>query len=126
MRFELTTLSLEGRSVVCPGSPNASQPVGISQVTTPRPVQRSRGFTQNRRSYGPYEPQESRRPLDVLRGGGDNLLTVREVAARLVVSRATVYKLVDRGELPHVRISNAIRIAPADLNAFIERARKVT
>jgi hypothetical protein len=30
-----------------------------------------------------------------------------------------VYALCARGELPHVRILNAIRIAPADLDAFI-------
>ena len=31
--------------------------------------------------------------------------------------------LCDRGELPHVRIGNAIRIAPADLAAFMARQR---
>ncbi|HET9552665.1 MAG TPA: helix-turn-helix domain-containing protein [Anaeromyxobacteraceae bacterium] len=41
------------------------------------------------------------------------LLTVREVAARLRVSRATVYRLVKRGTLPVVRVSNAIRV-PTD------------
>ena len=54
---------------------------------------------------------------------GDHLLSVREVAARLGVSTATVYKLCERGELPHVRVSNAIRIAPADLVDFIARGR---
>ena len=39
------------------------------------------------------------------------LLTVQEVAEQLQVSTATVYRLCDRGELAHVRISNAIRIA---------------
>jgi excisionase family DNA binding protein len=56
-------------------------------------------------------------------GGADRLLTVREAAERLAVSTATVYGLCDRGELPHVRISNAIRIAPADLAAFLARSR---
>jgi len=37
------------------------------------------------------------------------------------VSTATVYHLVDRGELQHVRVSNAIRVWPADLAAYIER-----
>jgi excisionase family DNA binding protein len=40
------------------------------------------------------------------------LLTVREVAALLAVSTPIVYSLCERGELAHVRISNAIRIAP--------------
>ena len=38
------------------------------------------------------------------------LLTVREVAARLRVSRATVYRLVQDGALPVLRVSNSIRI----------------
>ena len=38
------------------------------------------------------------------------LLTVREVAARLCLSTATVYALWERGELAHLRVSNAIRV----------------
>ena len=38
------------------------------------------------------------------------MLTVKEVAAMLRVSTATVYAMVKRGELAHVRVSNAIRI----------------
>jgi len=56
-------------------------------------------------------------------GGRGHLLAVREVAARLGVCTATVYKLVERGELAHVRVSNAIRIAPADLAAYLARLR---
>ena len=60
-------------------------------------------------------PAASRAQLRAIPGGAGRLLTVREVAERLAVSTATVYSLCERGELPHVRISNAIRIAPADL-----------
>jgi excisionase family DNA binding protein len=42
-------------------------------------------------------------------GDVDCLLTVADVARRLQVSRATVYKLVDEGKLAHVRIGNSIR-----------------
>ncbi len=56
--------------------------------------------------------------------GVDHLLSVREVAARLGVSTATIYALCDRGQVPHVRVSNAIRIAPADLVDFIVRGRR--
>ena len=52
------------------------------------------------------------------------LLTVRQVAASLSVSTATVYALIDRGELAHARVSNAIRVAPADLQAFIAAQKK--
>jgi len=42
-------------------------------------------------------------------GGADCLLTVADVARKLRVSRATVYKLVADGRLAHVRIGNRIR-----------------
>lgn len=47
---------------------------------------------------------EGRGQLRAVPGAADELLTVKEVAALLKVSTATVYKLVDRGELPHVRV----------------------
>jgi DNA binding domain, excisionase family len=47
------------------------------------------------------------------------LLTVREVAERLRVRPVTVYRLCERGELAHVRVSNAIRVRPEDVQAFI-------
>jgi excisionase family DNA binding protein len=50
---------------------------------------------------------------------GDRLFTVREVAALLNVCRDTVYQLCARGELPHIRVLNAIRIAPANLAQFM-------
>jgi excisionase family DNA binding protein len=37
-------------------------------------------------------------------------LTVRQAAEALKVSRATVYKAVASGSIPHFRVSNAIRI----------------
>ncbi len=40
-------------------------------------------------------------------------MTVAEVAKRLGVSRSTVYQLCERGELQHVRVSNAIRVPVA-------------
>ena len=44
-------------------------------------------------------------------------LTAREVAQRLLVRPVTVYRLCERGELAHLRVSNAIRIRPEDLDA---------
>jgi excisionase family DNA binding protein len=43
-------------------------------------------------------------------GDGPVLLTVREVATALRVCTATVYGILERGELEHVRVSNAIRV----------------
>jgi excisionase family DNA binding protein len=51
------------------------------------------------------------------------LLTVKEVARQLGLSTATVYGLCADGRLPHIRILNAIRVAPADLAAFVSSCR---
>jgi excisionase family DNA binding protein len=61
--------------------------------------------------------------LVALWGGRDRLLRVREVAEHLGVCNATVYRLLDNGGLPHVRIVNSIRIRPNDLNAFVSARR---
>ena len=39
-----------------------------------------------------------------------------EVARFLRLSRATIYRLVERGELPALRIGNSIRFHPEELN----------
>ncbi len=57
----------------------------------------------------------------MLDGGKDHLLSVRAVAGRLGVSTATVYKLVARGDLPHIRVSNAIRFNPVSLASYLDR-----
>jgi excisionase family DNA binding protein len=51
------------------------------------------------------------------------MLGVREVAAALSVSTATVYKLVAGGDLVHARVLGAIRVHPADLDAFLQDRR---
>lgn len=54
---------------------------------------------------------------DVVRGP---LLTVKEAAARLKVSTATVYALCESGKLAFTRVlTHAIRIAEADLVAYL-------
>jgi len=45
-------------------------------------------------------------------------LTVKEVAARLCVCTATIYRLCTSGELRHFRVGASIRIREADLRAF--------
>jgi excisionase family DNA binding protein len=49
-------------------------------------------------------------------GDADCLLTVADVARRLRVSKASVYKLVANGQLPHVRIGNQIRFVLGSVN----------
>ncbi len=49
-------------------------------------------------------------------------LTVREVAKLLNVATSTVYKLCAEGKLAHVRVSNAIRVHPSAVDAWLAAA----
>lgn len=44
-----------------------------------------------------------------------NLLTVTQVASFLNVSRSTVYALMDRGQLPSIKLGRARRVSPKAL-----------
>lgn len=52
------------------------------------------------------------------------MLTVREVAEELAVCRATVYALLERGELERVWGGRSIRIPAASLEALLARGRR--
>jgi excisionase family DNA binding protein len=47
------------------------------------------------------------------------LLSVRDVAAHLRVSRATAYRLIHAGELPAVRVGGQLRVDRDELNNYI-------
>jgi excisionase family DNA binding protein len=49
-------------------------------------------------------------------GEKKELFTVKETAAILRVCTATVYSMIERGELPHVRVGNSIRILVSGLD----------
>jgi len=51
-------------------------------------------------------------------------LTAAEAAKLLGVCRDTVYRMCDRGELPHVRFANFLGVPLEDLEAFIARKRR--
>jgi excisionase family DNA binding protein len=48
------------------------------------------------------------------------LYTIREAAEALRVSRATVYRMTQAGELPTVHIGTAVRIPAAALARYVE------
>jgi excisionase family DNA binding protein len=48
-------------------------------------------------------------------------LTVKEVAVRLRVCTATIYRLCANGQLRHFRVGAVIRIREADLRVFCSR-----
>ena len=50
-------------------------------------------------------------------------LTVAQVANILQVSPRQVYRWVDGGQLPAIRLGRIVRIHRSDLNAFIDRLR---
>jgi excisionase family DNA binding protein len=53
------------------------------------------------------------------------LLKVSDIAKYLNISRAMVYRLIQNGEIPVIRIKSAVRVRQADLQEFINKCRKV-
>jgi excisionase family DNA binding protein len=54
----------------------------------------------------------------------NRLMTVADAADFLAVSRRQVYVLLERGELPAVRVGTRIRLIPTELDAYLERHRE--
>lgn len=52
------------------------------------------------------------------------LLTPPEAAALLRLPNSTVYDLVRRNVLPHIRIGRAVRFSRVDLEDYIESQRR--
>jgi len=48
------------------------------------------------------------------------LLTARDVANILNIGQSTAYQLMNRDELPSIRIGRSVRVRPEDLEKFIE------
>jgi len=87
------------------------------------PSHESRKFAPVRSPFVTRLLPEAAARLGLLQGGNDGLLSVREAAEQLGLCTATVYDLCADGALAHIRILNAIRIAPADLADFVALRR---
>jgi len=48
------------------------------------------------------------------------LLNAQDIAEALNIGLSTVYLLLERGELPSIRIGRSVRVRPQDLDEFIE------
>jgi excisionase family DNA binding protein len=59
------------------------------------------------------------KPVDAMDGDSGRLLRIEAVAKRLSVSRSMAWKLIDSGVLRSVRIGRAVRVLPADLEAYL-------
>jgi excisionase family DNA binding protein len=106
---------------------SGSQAVGIVRDRERRTVQPSQPLAPFRSPFGPPVVQgsgERGSSLPVVAGAGGRLMKVREVAEALGVCTATVYEIVDEGELPHVRVANAIRVTQADLAHYVACRRR--
>jgi excisionase family DNA binding protein len=53
----------------------------------------------------------------------ERLLKADEVSRILNISRALTYRLLQRGDIPVVRINHAVRVKPSDLDEFINKCR---
>jgi excisionase family DNA binding protein len=54
----------------------------------------------------------------------ERLMTVADAAHFLAISRRQVYVLLERRELPAVRVGTRIRLIPSELAAYLERHRE--
>jgi excisionase family DNA binding protein len=53
----------------------------------------------------------------------ETYLTVQEVADVLKVTRKTVYRWIEAGELPVIQVGREYRITETDLREFVEERR---
>ena len=49
-------------------------------------------------------------------------LTIAEVAAKMRVSKMTVYRLVHNGELPAIRVGRSFRVTEDDVNEYLRKS----
>jgi len=53
----------------------------------------------------------------------DQFYTVRTLAEKLALTPMTIYRMVDQGKLPAVKIGKSIRFNPQAIDAFLETVR---
>jgi len=55
----------------------------------------------------------------------ENLLKASDIARILNISKALSYRLLQKGEIPSIRINHAVRVIPDDLEKFIKKHRNI-
>ena len=51
----------------------------------------------------------------------DEILTIPQVAKYLQISKAKIYYLVQRKQIPHIKIGRNVRIKVIDLNKWLDK-----
>jgi excisionase family DNA binding protein len=54
----------------------------------------------------------------------EELLTLKELSKYLKVSRPTLYKMVENGKIPALKIANQWRFKKADIAEWVEKHRR--
>jgi len=54
----------------------------------------------------------------------EDILTIPEVAAYLKMSKAKIYNMVRRGEIPHIKVGKNVRVRQADLQDWLHQHSK--
>jgi len=60
---------------------------------------------------------------DLKNNGSIVLLKATDVAKILKISRSSAYQLMQKGEIPTVRIGRSVRVCESDLVTFIEECK---
>jgi len=55
--------------------------------------------------------------------GSKKLLKAKEVADILQISRSMAYRMMQRGEIPTVRVGSAVRVRGSNLEVFIKKSK---
>ncbi|MBW1673725.1 MAG: helix-turn-helix domain-containing protein [Deltaproteobacteria bacterium] len=56
----------------------------------------------------------------------EELLTLNELSRYLKISKPTLYKMVEKGNIPALKIANQWRFKKEDISRWIEKQRKFT
>jgi len=54
----------------------------------------------------------------------EELLTLEELAKYLKISKPTLYKMVEKGKIPALKVANQWRFKKEDINRWLEKQRK--
>ena len=69
----------------------------------------------------PERPQQAQQQGGEAGGGGGlDLLSITEVCQELGMGKSWVYRRIQSGEIPSIKLGGAVKVKRADLNTFIE------